>query len=105
VWRTPPPAEVVGRTIAVVDDMAVPARPWRWSPDGCASWAGRASSRQRASHTWAAPAPDVSALVTDAFGIFPWDRRVLADGVWQPHPETVAGLAAQGIIWPADTQP
>ena len=46
-------------------------------------------------HSWARPMPDVCPLTTDEFVIFPWDRRVLIDGHWQPHPEIVAGLAAQ----------
>ena len=38
-------------------------------------------------HTWAKPAPDMVAFVTDALVIFPWDRPVNANGDWQTHPE------------------
>jgi hypothetical protein len=37
----------------------------------------------------------VSALITDALVIFPWDQEVLVEGEWQPHPEIVAALKAQ----------
>jgi hypothetical protein len=47
-------------------------------------------------HTWAAPRPDAVALLTDALVLFPWDRRVLADGQWQPHPELAEALKLQG---------
>ncbi len=29
--------------------------------------------------------------------VFPWDRRVLEDGVWRLHPEIAGALAAQGL--------
>lgn len=106
VWRTPPPSEVAGQTVAVVDDMADTGETLALVAGRVRELgAARVVTAALASHTWAAPAPDVSALVTDASVIFPWDRRVFADGVWQPHPEIVAGLAAQGIIRPADAQP
>ena len=46
-------------------------------------------------HTWASPAPDVAALITDELVIFPWDQRVLVNGRWQPHPELVMAVEAQ----------
>ena len=96
VWKTDVPAEVAGKTVAVVDEMAdtgetlamVAARARELG-------ASRAVTASLVSHSWANPAPDISALVTDAFVIFPWDRQVLIEGRWQPHPEIVAGLAAQ----------
>jgi len=48
------------------------------------------------SHSWANPAPQLAALVTAAFVVFPWDRQVRVDGQWVPHPEVEAGLRAQG---------
>jgi len=48
------------------------------------------------SHTWASPAPAVAALVTDALVVFPWDRRVLVNGEWRPHPELEDALRLQG---------
>ncbi len=37
------------------------------------------------SHSWANPAPQVSALVSDEFVIFPWDQQV--SGWWEmDHP-------------------
>jgi len=39
----------------------------------------------------------VTALVTDAFVIYPWDAQVYMDGVWCRHPEIVEGLRLQGL--------
>jgi hypoxanthine phosphoribosyltransferase len=46
------------------------------------------------SHSWADPRPDVSALVSDALVIFPWNR-VLLDGEWKLHPELEEALRLQ----------
>lgn len=48
------------------------------------------------SHSWADPAPDIAAWVTDAYILFPWERRVYVDGRWQVHPDVQRqGLAAR----------
>jgi hypoxanthine phosphoribosyltransferase len=47
-------------------------------------------------HSWADPRPDITALSSDAFIIFPWDEKVFLDGKWQQHPEIKAGLNLQG---------
>jgi len=46
-------------------------------------------------HSWASPAPTFSGLVSDELIIFPWNRRVLHDGTWRPHPELDAALRLQ----------
>jgi hypoxanthine phosphoribosyltransferase len=96
VWRTPVPADVAGRRVVVIDEMADSGETLRLVADA-ARTAGAASVTTAAlvAHSWAAPAPDAVALVTDAFVVFPWDARVLIAGRWQPHPEIVAGRTAQ----------
>jgi hypothetical protein len=39
----------------------------------------------------------VTALVSDALLVFPWDRKVYMNGRWQTHPELVEALRAQGL--------
>jgi hypoxanthine phosphoribosyltransferase len=96
VWRFSVPAEVAGRAVAVVDEIADTGETLALAAESVRT----AGARQVATaclvnHGWAKPAPDLAALVTSAFVIFPWDRRVLIDGTWQPHPEIARGLAAQ----------
>lgn len=96
VWVVDVAEGVAGRRVAVVDEMAD-------TGETLALVAARARERGAASvvtaslvsHSWASPAPDATALVTDALVIFPWDRLVYADGAWGPHPEMVAALAQQ----------
>jgi len=98
VWRLDVPAVVRGQRVAVVDEIAD-------TGETLGLVATRASERgaQRVitaalvAHTWADPMPDVTALVSDALIIFPWDRQIFKDGVWMRRPEIEAALKAQGL--------
>jgi hypoxanthine phosphoribosyltransferase len=72
-----------GQTLAIVADSAT------------ALGAVQVVTAILVSHSWADPFPQVSALVSDEFVIFPWDEQVLIDGKWVTHPEIIAGLKAQ----------
>jgi hypoxanthine phosphoribosyltransferase len=96
VWRVPVSPLIEGKSVAVVDEITD-------SGETLMLVAGQARELHAArvvtaclvSHSWAQPPPDVCALVTDEFVVFPWDQRVLIDGQWQRHPEVVAALQAQ----------
>jgi hypothetical protein len=91
-------AEVAGKTVAVVDEMAD-------TGETLAVVAARARELGAArivtacllKHSWAAPSPDVVALTTDALVVFPWDREVYAAGRWMLHPELEDALRQQGL--------
>jgi hypoxanthine phosphoribosyltransferase len=96
-WLVPVSSAVAGKVVAVVDEMCDSGQTLAMA----ATMAQELRARQvitasLVSHTWADPAPQVVALVTDAFVIFPWDRQVRIDGAWRNHPEIEAGLQAQG---------
>ena len=96
VWKTPIPSEVAGKVVAIIDEIA---------DTGVTLFMAAAAARELGalqvitaslvSHSWAKPAPRVSALVTDEFVVFPWDALVLDHGRWVTHPEIEAGLKAQ----------
>jgi len=96
VWRVDVPPEVCGRTVAVIDEiadtgetLALVARRVR------ARGAAHVVTASLLSHSWADPAPDVVALVTDALVLFPWDRQVYVESRWQTHPELAEAIAIQ----------
>ena len=96
VWKTPVPPDVAGKIVAVVDEIADTGRTLSLAADSAlALGAVRVVTACLVSHSWAQPAPQVSALTSDEFIIFPWDRRILVGGKWVPHPEIEAGLKAQ----------
>ncbi len=96
VWKVDVTADVAGRRVAVIDEMAD-------SGETLQLVAKRVRERGAASvvtaslvaHSWAAPQPEVVALESDALVLFPWDARVLIDGVWQVNPEFAEALALQ----------
>lgn len=96
VWKVPVSPEVKGKLVAVVDEIADTGETLALVSDSVReNGAVRVVTACLVSHSWANPAPDVSALITDALVIFPWDQEVLVEGEWQPHPEIVAALKAQ----------
>ncbi len=96
IWRVGVPAEVQGRRVAVVDEMADTGETLALVSDQVrALGAVYVVTASLVSHTWARPRPEVSALVTDALVLFPWDRQVYSAGQWQLHPELEEALEMQ----------
>jgi hypoxanthine phosphoribosyltransferase len=96
VWKVPVSPEVSGQVVAVVDEITDTGESLAMAAQAVLErGAARVVTACLVTHTWANPAPDVSALVSDALVIFPWDQRVLIRGEWQPHPEILAALKAQ----------
>ena len=96
LWRVPVSPLVEGKAVAIIDDvcdtgesLALVAAQVR------ALKAERAVTAALIAHSWAEPAADVSALLTDELVIFPWDSSVYLEGRWQPHPEIERALRAQ----------
>jgi phosphoribosylpyrophosphate synthetase len=96
VWRVPVAPEVAGKVVAVVDEIADTGETLALVRDAVRErGAARVIPACLASHSWADPAPDISALVSDELIPFPWDQQVLIGGRWQAHSEIEAALAAQ----------
>ena len=96
VWKIPVPKEVAGKIVAVVDEIADTGETLAMVAESARTLgAARVVTASLVSHSWSDPAPQVSALVSDEFIIFPWDQQVLDGGKWITHPEIVAGTPAQ----------
>lgn len=96
VWITPVSREVQGKNVAVVDEIADTGETLRMMAEAVLLAGARSVvTACLVSHSWAHPAPDLSAMVSDALIVFPWDQEVFLDGQWKPHPEIVAALKAQ----------
>ena len=96
VWKTPVPAEVNGKTVAVVDEIADTGQTLEMVTESAtALGAVQVVTASLITHSWADPFPQVSALLSDEFIFFPWDQEVLAGGKWITHPEIEAGMKAQ----------
>jgi len=96
IWKTAVSAEVSGKVVAVVDEIADSGQTLCLAAEATrVLGAKKVITASLVAHSWADPMPEVCALVSDALVIFPWDRRVLMDGKWQPHPEVVSALQLQ----------
>ena len=96
LWKIPVPPEVAGKIVVVVDEIADTGQTLSMVA-ACALEleASQVVTASLVSHSWAEPASQVTALVSDEFIVFPWDQRVLSNGRWVAHPEVEAGLNAQ----------
>jgi hypoxanthine phosphoribosyltransferase len=82
--------------VAVVDEIADTGETLaRVAQRVRARGAARVITASLVSHSWAAPAPDVVALISDALVLFPWDRQVYTEGQWKVHPELAEAIALQ----------
>jgi hypothetical protein len=96
IWKVPVPPDVEGKVIAVVDEIADTGQTLSRVVERAEKCgAAQVVTAGLVAHSWANPAPQVSALVSDEFIIFPWDQQVLRGGKWITHPEIEAGLNAQ----------
>lgn len=96
IWKVPLSREVAGKVVAVIDEIADSGETLRMvAEEALKIGAARVITACLVSHTWANPQPQITALVSDELVIFPWDRRVLADGRWVTHPEILSALSAQ----------
>ncbi|HVM72197.1 MAG TPA: phosphoribosyltransferase family protein [Anaerolineales bacterium] len=96
VWKVDVSPEVHGKVVAVIDEIADTGETLhlvaqRVQEQGAVG----VVTACLVSHSWASPAPDLVALTTDALVIFPWDKQVFQDGVWQVNPELAGALKAQ----------
>jgi hypoxanthine phosphoribosyltransferase len=97
VWKVPVSPEVAGKVVAVVDEIADTGETLALVAESArAQGAARVVTATLVSHSWASPPPDFCALVSDELVIFPWDEQIYSEGRWQPHPEIIAALKAQG---------
>lgn len=98
IWNVGVSAEVAGKHIAVIDEIADSGRTLAAVAERVQEMgAARVITASLIAHSWANPRPDHIALITDALVIFPWDRQVYQNGRWQIHPELEEALRLQGV--------
>jgi len=97
IWRVDvPSSDVRGKVVAVVDEIADSGETLALvSLRAQERGAQRVITASLVSHSWAIPMPDISALISDALIIFPWDKQIYSERTWQPHPEIETAIQAQ----------
>jgi hypoxanthine phosphoribosyltransferase len=98
-WIVDVTTDAKDKVIAVVDEMADTGETLNLVADRVRERGARqVITATLVAHSWADPMPDVVALISDAFVMFPWDAQVYIDRKWQPHPELVEALKHQPNI-------
>ncbi len=106
VWHLGVTPDVAGKVVAVIDEIADTGETLAMVANRVREQnARRVVTATLVAHTWADPMPDITALVTDALVIFPWDKEVYTDGRWQPHPEIAEALRLQRARKTNDSAP
>ena len=96
IWKVPILGDLENKKIIVIDEIADTGETLSLVKQAVYSKGAKlVHSAALISHSWAEPAPDISALVSDELIIFPWDKEVLIEGKWQIHPEIAAAIQAQ----------
>jgi uncharacterized protein len=96
VWWIGVPPDVAGLRVAVVDEIVDSGETLEAARRAVIDiGAADVVTACLVQHSWASPPPTFSGLVSDELIIFPWNRRVLHDGTWRPHPELDAALRLQ----------
>jgi hypoxanthine phosphoribosyltransferase len=96
VWKVDVSAEVVGKVVAVVDEITDTGETLALAVERVRErGAAKVITASLISHSWANPKPDLTALVTDALVIFPWDKNVFEDGKWHFNSDLEEALKLQ----------
>jgi uncharacterized protein len=96
IWKVPVPPDVAGKIVVLIDEIADSGQTLSIAAQSAKEQGAKeVITASLVSHSWSKPAPQVCALVSDAFVVFPWDKKILFHGNWIPHPEIVAGIKAQ----------
>lgn len=97
-WLVKPPEEVKGRRVLIVDEICGSGETIEMVAEGVkASGAAQTRSAVLYAHTWGSEVPDYIGLISDALLLNPWDREVIKNGAFQPHPEYAQALDQQGL--------
>ena len=99
LWIIEPPAAVARRRVLIVDEISSSGETVRLVRDKVLEL-GAAEARVAVlyAHSWGVEEPDYIGLVSDALILNPWDREVLTEDGFQPHPEYRDALAQQGQV-------
>ncbi len=82
-----PPPLIAGQRVLLVDDMIGTGKTLEIARQACLDQgAAEVRTVSLAAHSFS-QRPDYVALISDALIIFPWDREVLHEGRFVPHPE------------------
>jgi uncharacterized protein len=101
VWVVRPPDAVAGKKVLVVDEIAGQGLTLAMATNEVARMgAQEVRSAVMYAHQRGKEVPDYIGIISDELILNPWDREILRDGQFQPHPEYLGAFAQQGLEEP-----
>jgi hypoxanthine phosphoribosyltransferase len=98
-WLVQPPEEVRDRRVLVVDEICGSGETIRMVTERATSLgAAKIRSAVLYAHSWGIDEPDYIGLISDALLLNPWDREIIKNGAFQPHPEYAQAFDQQGLV-------
>jgi uncharacterized protein len=101
VWLVRPPATVAGQKVLIVDEICSAGKTITMVQDEVRQLGARESrSAVMYAHERGTDIPDYIGIISDALILNPWDREVVRDGRFVPHPEYLHAFGQQGMVSP-----
>jgi uncharacterized protein len=101
VWLVRPPAVIVDQKVLIVDDICSEGLTLTMAKEEVVQVGAReVRSAVMYAHERAKAVPDYIGIISDALILNPWDREIVQDGTFAPHPEYVDAFKQQGITPP-----
>jgi hypoxanthine phosphoribosyltransferase len=98
IWLVGPPTTVAEQKVLIVDEICSEGRTIVMVQDELRRLgAGEVRSAVLYAHEWGAEVPDYIGIISDALILNPWDREIVRNGSFVPHPEYVHAFRQQGI--------
>lgn len=98
VWLVRPPSLIEGQKVLVVDEICSEGKILTLAKEEAARLGAKeVRSAVMYAHERGSDIPDYIGIVSDALILNPWDREVVRDGRFVPHPEYVHAFEQQGI--------
>jgi uncharacterized protein len=102
VWLVRPPATVAGQRVLVVDEICSEGTTITMVKEEVRQLGARAiRSAVLYAHERGTDVPDYVGIISDALILNPWDREIVQDGGFVPHPEYLHAFDQQGMPPPA----
>lgn len=102
IWLVRPPDTVVDQKVLIVDEICSEGRTLTMVTEAVQQLGAREiRSAVMYAHSWGADLPDYIGIISDALILNPWDREIVRDGAFVPHPEYLHAFHQQGLDPPA----
>lgn len=101
IWLVRPPAIIAGQRVLIVDEICADGATIAMATEEAVRLGARSvRGAVLYAHTCGASIPHYIGIISDALILNPWDREIVQDGRFVPHPEYLHAFQQQGVPAP-----